>query len=372
MVGAGLLGKSLYRLLRVEIGLRPDHLATLSVAAPDSSYPKTEQVLALERKIVRQIRALPGVKSVDVASDLPIHGWGDTTWVRILGRPWHGEHDEMPERDVSAGYFTTLGAKLIRGRYFRENEDASKPKVAIINQAYVKRYFPSEDPIGKQLSGLSTPPVPIEIVGIVADIKEGQLDSTNQPALYLPFNQAGGNYFNLVVRTSQAPRSLFPSLVAVIHQMNPGIVTTHEATMNDIIADSAYLARSSAWLVGGFAALALLLSIAGLYGVIAYSVSQRTREIGVRMALGANPKAVYRLVLNEAGWLTAAGIVIGLALAVAAASLMRGMLFADVRTWDAPTLAAVAIVLGVCALIASFLPARRAASVNPVDALRAE
>jgi predicted permease len=372
LVGAGLLGKSLYRLLQVDTGLRPDHLATLLVAAPEASYPKNEQGIALAREISEKVRALPGVESVAVTSDLPIHGWGDTTWVRILGRPWHGEHDEMPERDVSANYFSTIGAKLIRGRYFREGEDLTKPRVAIINEAYAKHYFPSEDPIGKQLSFLTTPPVPIEIVGIVADIKEGQVGSRNQPALYLPFDQAGGTSFNLAVRTAQAPEFLFPSLAAVIRRINPEILTAHEATMDSLISDSTYLPRSSAWLVGGFAAIALLLSIAGLYGVVAYSVSRRTREIGVRMALGANPGAVYRLILREAGWLTALGIAAGLLLSVGAGRFMQGMLYVGTRSWDAPTLAGVAIVLGACALLASFLPARRAALVNPVDALRAE
>jgi ABC-type antimicrobial peptide transport system permease subunit len=162
-------------------------------------------------------------------------------------------------------------------------------------------------------------------------------------------------------------------VAAAIHRIDPGIVTGGEATMSARINDSqsAYLHRSSAWLVGGFAALALLLGVVGLYGVVAYSVSQRTREIGVRMALGAQRGSVYRLILKEAGWLTAVGIVIGLVCAVAAATLMRGLLF-GVRSWDVPTLAAVAAALGVAALLASYIPARRAASISPVEALRAE
>jgi predicted permease len=331
------------------------------------------QAIALERQVVSRIESLPGVKSVGISSDLPVNGWGDTTWLRVLGRPWHGEHNEMPERDVSSGYFTTLGATLLRGRYFNEAEDASKPHVAIINQAFVRQYFPGEDPLGKQLSFLSDPPKPIEIVGIVEDIKEGPLDTTNRPVLYIPFNQTAGSYFNVVVRTLQSGPSLLPTVAAAIHRIDPGIVTGGEATMSARINDSqsAYLHRSSAWLVGGFAALALLLGVVGLYGVVAYSVSQRTREIGVRMALGAQRGSVYRLILKEAGWLTAVGIVIGLVCAVAAATLMRGLLF-GVRSWDVPTLAAVAAALGVAALLASYIPARRAASISPVEALRAE
>jgi macrolide transport system ATP-binding/permease protein len=373
LVGAGLLGKSLYRLLRVDIGFQPDHLVTLQVAAPRSGYTKDEQAIALERQIVNRIESLPGVKSVGLASQLPIVHWGNTTWFRVLGRPWHGEHNQAPEREVSTGYFTTLGARLSRGRYFTEVEDKSKPRVAIINQALARQYFPGEDPIGKQLSYLTVPPKPLEIVGVVEDIKEGPLDTASRPALYIPFNQNVEHEFALVVRTSQAGQSLLPAMAAIIHQIDLGIVTTAGATMTDRINDSpsAYLHRSSAWLVGGFAALALLLGVVGLYGVIAYSVSQRTREIGVRMALGAQRGSVYRLILKEAGWLIAAGIVIGLVCSVAVGSLMRGLLF-DVRSWDVSTLAAVAAVLGMSALLASYIPARRAASINPIDALRAE
>ena len=373
LVGAGLLGKSLYLLLHVDIGMRPDHLATLWIAAPKSSYGKDPQAIALERRVVSQMTGLPGVKSVGITTDIPVSHWGDTTWLRILGRPWHGEHYDVPERDVNPEYFATLGAKLLRGRYFAEGEDASKPHVAIINQAFAKQYFPGEDPLGKQLSMLGDKAVPIEIVGIVEDIKEGQLDTANRSTIYIPFEQSPGNYFNVVVRTSQAEQSLLPAMRAVIHQIDPDIVTPSGSTMLEVINDSqsAYMHRSSAWLVGGFAFLALLLGVIGLYGVVAYSVSQRTREIGIRMALGAQSRSVYQLILKEAARLIAIGLAAGLSCSIAAATLMRTLLF-SVRSWDVPTLAAVAAVLAVSALLASYIPARRAASLDPVETLRAE
>jgi macrolide transport system ATP-binding/permease protein len=372
LVGAGLLGKSLYRLLHVDIGIQSDHLVTMQIASP-KSYAKAEKSIALERLVASRIEDLPGVTSVGIASDIPISHWGDTTWIRVLGRPWHGEHNEVPERNVSVNYFQTLGAKLERGRFFDEAEDASKPRVAIINHKFATQYFPGEDPIGKQVSYLSTPPVPIQIIGIVEDLKEGALDTDSRSTLYIPFNQNPDNYFNVVVRTSRVEQPLIPALAAAIHKIDPEIVTSAGETMTDRIngSYSAYLHRSSAWLVGGFAALALLLGVVGLYGVVAYSVSQRTREIGIRMALGAQRGAVYRLVLKEAGWLTSAGIAIGLGCSVGAAILMRGLLF-GVRSWDAETLAGVAVVLGISALFASYIPARRAASVNPVEALHTE
>jgi ABC-type antimicrobial peptide transport system permease subunit len=207
----------------------------------------------------------------------------------------------------------------------------------------------------------------------VQDIKEGPLDTENRSTLYDPFSQLWFRSFYLVARTSQSERALLPTLTATIHQIDRGIATSEVVTMNDLIDDSqsAYLHRSSAWLVGGFAGLALSLSVLGLYGVIAYSVSQRTREIGVRMALGAQRSTVYRLILKEAGWLTGLGIVAGLLCSLAASMLMRRLLFAT-QAWDSATLAAVSLVLALFAFLGSYIPARRAASVNPVNALRAE
>jgi predicted permease len=374
LVGAGLLGQSLYRLLRVTVGFQPDHLVTMEVDAPDATYGKDPQCVALSREIVSRIANLPGVKSTGLVSMLPVNYNGNTDWIRFVGKPYSGEHNEVNQRDVTSGFFATLGAKLLRGRYFTEGDDLSKPHVAIVNQTLAKKYFPGEDPIGKQYGDTALTPKSIRtIVGIVEDIREGQLDSEIWPAEYLPFNQSPDTYFNLVVRTSQSGPSILPSLSAAIRQFDPGIVVIGGASMEKRIEDSpsAYIRRSSAWLVGAFALVALILGVVGLYGVIAYSVSQRTREIGVRIALGAERRAVYTLILREAGWLTAVGILAGLVASLAATTLMRKLLF-GIASWDVPTLLAVSAVLLLSALLASYIPARRAASLNPVDALRAE
>lgn len=374
LAGAGLLAKSFYRLLHVDLGFRPGHLATLQIAAPDPRYSKDEQAVALARQVVSRISSLPGVQSAALTSVLPVSFNGNTTWIRFLDRSYHGEHSEVNERDVSSEYFTTIKARLLRGRYFTDSEDASKPGVVVINQALAKQYFPGEDPIGKKIVHFDLAPNSTrEIIGIVDDIKEGPLDSEIWPAVYYPLNQAPDTSFALVVRTSQAEQAVLPSLVKTIHQIDPDIGTYDEATMIQRINDSqtAYLHRSSAWLVGGFAFLALLLGVVGLYGVIAYSVSQRTREIGVRMALGAQRSSVYRLILMEAGWLTAGGIAIGIVCSAATAMLMSKLLF-GVLWWDVSTLAGVIAVLAASALVASYVPAHRAASVNPLEALRAE
>ena len=374
LVAAGLLGKSFYRLLHVDVGFQADHLATVGVALSDTAYAKDEQVVAVERQIISRVSSLPGVESVGISNVLPVSFNGNTTWIRVVGRPYNGEHNEVNQREVSSAFFTTLRAKLMRGRYFTDAEDASKPLVVIINHALAKKYFPGEDPIGKRLGDTDLSPKSVaEIIGIVEDVKDGSLDSEIWPAVYYPFNQNNDTYFSLVVRTSQAERSMLPTMVAAVHEIDPGIGTTDVATMTDRINDSptAYLHRSSAWLVGGFAFLALMLGVVGLYGVIAYSVSQRTREIGVRMALGAQRSSVYKLIMKEAGWLAGMGIGAGLACSVGAATLIRGLLF-GVRAWDAATLVTVAMVLAISALLASYIPARRAARVDPMVALRYE
>jgi predicted permease len=374
LVSAGLLGKSFYRLLHVDVGFQADHLATVGLELSDATYPKDEQVVALESQLISRVSGLPGVESVGVSNVLPVSYNGNTDWIRFVGRPYNGEHNEVNQRGVSSAFFSTVRAKLLRGRYFTDADDASKPRVVIINETLAKKYFPGEDPIGKKIGDTELTPKSIkEIIGIVEDVKDGSLDSEIWPATYDPFNQDTDNYFSLVVRTSQAEASLLPTLVAAIHEIDPGIGTIDPTTMADRINDSptAYLHRSSAWLVGGFAFMALLLGVVGLYGVIAYSVSQRTREIGVRMALGAQRRSVYQLIMTEAAWLAGVGIGAGLVCSIGAATLIRGLLF-GVRTWDTATMAAVSVVLAISALLASYIPARRAARVDPMVALRYE
>jgi predicted permease len=374
LASAGLLSQSLYRLLRVDVGFQPDRVAMLQVGAPDASYGSAEKLEALQREIIGRVERLPGVESAGIASQIVLSGNGNTTWLRVIGRPWPGERLETPFREITPGYLRTIGATLIRGRHFAESDDRSKPNVAIINRTFARQHFKNEDPIGQHLTYLSDPPEPIEIVGIVGDLKEGPLDVATPPVMYIPYNQSASSNFGLAVRTAGSrPETILPALPALLREINRGIVSMDPMTLRDRVQNSpsAYLHRSSAWLVSGFAALALVLGVVGLYGVIAYSVSQRRREVGVRMALGAQRSAVYRLVLMEAGRLTLFGIVAGLIGALGAGTMMQSLLF-NVRWWDVPTLAAVAIVLGVAALCASFIPARRAASVNPVEALRAE
>ena len=374
LVGAGLLGKSLYHLLQVALAFHPDHLATLEVSAPGKRYDTDAKSVDWGRRTLSRIASLPGVKSVGTSSVMAVSYNGMTQWIRFPGKPYSGEHNDVNFRDISAGYFETLQAKLLRGRLFTDADDLTKPKVVIINRALAEHYFPGEDPLGRQIGDTDLSPKSLkEIVGIVDNIREGALDSEIRPAMYLPFNQDPDPSFDLVVRTSQSPQAILPNLSRAIHEIDPDVATVRPITMEDRIHDSpaAYMHRSAAWLVGGFATLALALGVIGLYGVIAYSVSQRTREVGVRMALGAQRSAVYRMILREAGILSGIGIALGLVCSLACATLLQTLLF-ETPPRDIPTLVAVAAVLAAASLLASYVPARQAASVNPVEALRAE
>ena len=381
-MNAGLLGKSFYRLLHVDPGFNVRRLALVGVS-PVSVQPvsilarsrdaRAEQPGALARLIAARVAALPGVEAVGYADLVRLGpGLAPSSGFRIMGRADQGVLDGHPVRRISAGFFTALQSTLVRGRYFTEEEVASVRPVIIINETAALRYFPNEDPLGHSIAfGVPSDMSPNrEIVGVVADIKDGPPDTPAMPAAYIPFDQIG---FGLVVRTSQAEQSIFPSLVSAIRQVRPGLVVEGETTMTERMnrLPSASLHRATAWLVGTFATLALLLSVVGLYGVVAYTVGQRTREIGVRMALGAQRRSVYRLVVGEVAGLVSVGTALGLICAVVAATLMRRLLF-GVQSWDAPTLATAAGTLIVSALLASYLPARRAASVNPIQVLRAE
>jgi predicted permease len=374
LAGAGLLGQSFYRLLHVENGFDTTHLATVQIMAMGSKYEKNEAQVALFREIDRRVSALPGVVSVGITTSLPVQCNCNTNWIRIAGKPFHGEHNEVDNRQVSPKYFETLKARLIRGRSITEADDANAPHVEVINEALAKKYFAGEDPIGKMIgNGDLAADSMRRVVGVIRDVREGALDDDVWPAEYESLYHDPSQFVAVAVRTEQDEKTILPVLVSRLRSIDPSLGVYGELTMTGQVEGSvsSALRRFSTWLVGGFAAIALVLGVVGLYGVVAYSVSQRTREIGVRMALGAQRGSVYKMVMRQAGWLTAAGLGIGLVCSVGASLLMRKLLF-GVEAWDVSTLLAVAVVLGMCAMAASFLPAHRAASVNPTEALRAE
>jgi predicted permease len=269
---------------------------------------------------------------------------------------------------------TVLKARLLRGRVFTEADDANHPRVTVLNESMAKKYFPGEDALGKMIGdgGLS-PNSMRKVVGIIEDVREGAADDPSWPAEYFSIYNSPDPYFEVAVRTSQDENAVLPGLVKTLRSINPNLGVYGESTMTAQLSSSqsALLHRFASWLVGGFAGLALVLGVVGLYGVVAYSVSQRTREIGVRMALGATRSGVINLVLRGALSQIVAGLCLGIPAALLAGHLMGSMLY-GVSGYDPLAFIGATLLLGVSAAIAGFIPAHRAASIDPMHALRSE
>ena len=378
LVGAGLLTKSFYRLLHVDVGIHgTDHLALIHVGEQGALKWRNPANVQLERRVIAKMLNLPGVTAVGVSGE-PLVASGEDfkqtmAHYRAIGRPTLGLGPEPMDEIVSVGYFEALGAHLINGRTFTETDDATQPRRAVINRTLAKVLFPGENAVGKQILSAFDPEHPIEVVGVIDDIKDGALDLQPTPAVYSPFNQIPMGDFYVTVRTSQSAEPLLASMVQAVHQIDATLTANEEETMIARIdnSEAAYLHRSAAWVVAGFATLALLLGAVGLYSVVSYSVGQRTREIGIRIALGARRSAVYRLIFGESATPVIIGLAGGLLCSFWLTTFLRGMLF-GVSPWDKETMVVVLCVLVAASLIASFIPARRAASIEPNTALRAE
>lgn len=374
LVCAGLLARSLNRLLRVDLGFQPDHLATLMVSTPDKPFQTDAQKLAVQKAVAERLRQIPGVTSVGFSEQLPVVYNGNTDWIRFVGKPYNGHHNEVNDRYASPAYFATLGTRLISGRNFTEADTLGKPRLVIINRKLAETYYPGEDPIGKQFGGTDLAPDSLrQIVGVVDDLHEGALDDPIWPAEYEPAYQQVDSRLSYVVRVLGSAQAMLPQLAAAARQVSRDVGVSDEMTMQAQIQDSqsATVHRGAALLVSAFSCAALLLCAVGLYGVVMYSVSLRTREMGVRLALGSPRRSIYRLILVESTVLSTAGLVLGLLLAVGAAVGLRSLLF-QVSAWDSWTLASVGGIVLVCSFIAGFVPARRAAMLSPIDSLRTE
>ncbi|MFZ0742858.1 MAG: ABC transporter permease [Terracidiphilus sp.] len=373
LAAAGLLGKSFYRILHVDLNFNPAHLATLEIDA-NTGYDTAARQLALSRRLIETVSAVPGVQSAGIVGTLPVTCNCDAIPYRVLGQPWNGTQEPAVTSTVSAGYFATIQTRLLSGRFFTETDDTSHPPVVIINRSMAQQFFHGDDAIGQTIGDQAVSLGSLHrIIGVVDDIREGALNEPLRPAVYFPVNQNPGNYFFLVVRTVQDPANALPAFVSAIHRLDPDIGVRNEFSMTEHIHDgqASYLRSSAASLVGGFAACALLLGVIGLYGVIAYSVSRRTREIGVRVALGAQRSTISRLILGEAAYLVLLGLVFGIAGSFLAARFLQSLFF-GVHSWDLFILTGVSTTLAAATLIAAWIPARRAAATDPMEALRNE
>jgi macrolide transport system ATP-binding/permease protein len=378
LVGAGLLTKSFYRLLHVDVGIHAaDRLAVIHVEQQGNWKWKDPINIQLERRVVAKMSTLPGVIAVGVSGEPVLASGEDFKMImahyRAVGRPTNGLGPEPMDETVSVGYFETLGAHIIAGRAFTEADDFTRPLRAIINRTLAQELFPGEDAVGKQIQREHDAEHPIEVIGVIDDIKDGALDLQPIPAVYSPFNQISIADFYVTVRTSQSAESLLTPMVQAVHQIDSTLIANEEETIAARIdnSEAAYLHRSAARVIVGFAMLALLLGTVGLYSVLSYSVGQRTREIGIRIALGAQKPAVYKLIFWQSARPVLIGLAAGLLCSLWLAFLLRGMLF-GVSPLDKETMCAVVCVLFGASLIASYIPARRAASIEATGALRAE
>jgi putative ABC transport system permease protein len=374
LVGAGLLMKSLLRLLSTDPGFNPQNVLTMAVVVPPNKYQDANSQNNFQDQLEARVRALPGVVGVGTVSVLPLQA-GNTTRIQVEGDPAPppGQELEANVRTVSDSYFKTLGVPLISGRMFDSSDKATGPTTVIIGKTMADRVFAGRNPIGARLKYISAQAPAPTIVGVVGDVRITGLDNALRPVIYYPFRQNSSVFANLVIRTNSEPNALAASVRNEIRALEPAAAVFNVQAMPELIAASpaAFMRRFPATLIGIFAALALLLSSIGIYGVVSYSVKQQTHYIGVRMALGARAVDIFKMVLKQGMVLALIGIALGVAAAFGLMRLLNSLLF-GVHASDFSTFAIVTSVIFVVALLACYIPARRATKVDPLVALRYE
>jgi putative ABC transport system permease protein len=375
MIGAALLTKSFVRLTDVNPGFDPSHTLTMEVSVPTlppSKYANEQEQAAFFQQVLDRLNHTPGVTAAGAVLSLPLTGAQESTDLFIEGRP-KSEAGQRPNADytiVTPGFFETLRIPLLRGRQFTDRDGPDAAGVIIINDALAQRYWPNEDPLGKRLT-VGFEKSPREIVGIVATIKQTTLSAGAGHAMYLPHLQRPTGGMSIVVRTDGDPMSLVAAARTQVRAVDPAIPVSNIRTMDEIFSASVAQQRFSMLLVGLFGSLALVLAAIGIYGVMAYTVTQRKHEIAVRIALGAKSSQVWRMVLKDGLVLASLGVGIGLGGALALTRLMSTLLF-EVKPTDVQTFAMVSALLILVALVACVIPARRATKVDPLEALRCE
>ena len=376
LVGAGLLLKSFQKLQDVNPGFKAEHLLTMQLSPPATKYREPQQIDAFFQQALDKIKGLPGVQSAGISTSVPMSGFNSAGSFVIEGRTTPpGEMSPWGNRwFAGASYFQTLEVPLVKGRYFDDRDVRDAPQVAIIDETMERKFWPDENPIGRRISFQRDPqgnPIWREVVGVVGHVKHRGLEGESPVQYYIPFRQMPVNGVFLVVRTAMEPTSLAGAVRGAIQEVDPELPVFRVTTMERMVEDSMTQRRFAMTLLSVFAFVALILASVGLYGVMSYSVTQRTNEIGIRMALGAKVTDVLAMVVRQGMTLSLAGVGIGLAGAFALTHVMRNLLF-GVSATDPLTYAAVALVLAGVSLLACFVPARRATKVDPMEALRYE
>jgi predicted permease len=376
LIGAGLLINSFIRLRHVDPGFRSENLLTMKIVLPETRYSDEQRRSLFYDELLRRVETLPGVASVAVATNLPLTSSGNSVGIAIEGRA-DPAPDRVPiviTRVVSPGYFKTMTIPLLEGRAFTEGDKADSPPAVVISETTARRFWPGENALGKHIKvGRSISPRPwLTVVGVVKDVRQFELIIEPQPQMYLPYPQA--HFFDprsLIIRTNFDPLSLAATVRQTVWEIDKDQPVSDISSMEEVVSDSVARQRFSMLLLGIFAGLALLLAAVGIYGVMSYSVAQRTREIGIRMALGAQRSDVLKMTVGQGLRLVLTGMAIGLAAAFVLTRVMATLLF-GVSPTDPFTFVTISIVLIGVAVLASYIPALRATRVDPMFALRYE
>ena len=376
LVSAGLMVRSLWGLINVDPGFNPQNLLTFTFTLPPAAYDSNEKIIVTRQQLMSRLAAIPGVQGAAMVGTLPLIG-GNTTrfYPTSQPKPAPGDDVEANIRDVSANYFSVMGVRLIAGRYLTEQDTATSQNVVIINQSLAKRVFPNQEAVGQNITVTGESATPLLIAGVVADEKITGLDAQNTSVVYYPYQQDSsvGMASSVVVRTTGDPMNLSNVIRAECRKVEPGMSIFFVRTMEQIAATSpaTFARRYPAMLIGLFAIVALLLAAIGIYGVISYTISQQTHEIGIRIALGARPGNILSLVMKKGMGLTLLGVAIGLVASFVLTRWMADLLF-GVSATDPLTFAGIALLLIAVALTACYVPALRAMKVDPMVALRYE
>jgi putative ABC transport system permease protein len=374
LVAGGLLIRSFALVTSVNPGFDPNNVTEAEVSLPQFQYSTPQQWTAFSKELLARLYAQPGLQDFALAAPLPMDRQGQATFAfSIVGNPPlpPGKSTTADYATVSPGYFHVMRIPLLRGRFFSEQDSQSNPKVAIIGETLARRYFPNQDPIGRQMR-FGFPPkgnVPREIVGVVGDVRDVALSQKPGPTMYVPFAQAPLYGGEVVVRSSLSASSVAGAIRQAVHSIDKDLPVTDVASFPDALGKSISRERFRTLLLGSFSGIALVLAAVGIFGVISYSASQRTHEIGIRMALGAQQRDVLHLILGQAAKLALLGLGIGVVLAFLLTRLIASLLY-SVSATDPLTFGAVAIVLLGVAMAACYIPARRAMRVDPMVALR--
>jgi putative ABC transport system permease protein len=370
LIGAALLLRSFSRLTNVDPGFDKEKVLAFQVGLPQVKYPQPHQRQAFFETLLERLDALPQVAGAGMVQAVPFRS-DYTLSFEIQGRPpaQAGDGPSANYRVASPGYFAAMGIPLVRGRAFTDRDGADAPKVAIVDQAFVNRHFPNEEPLGRGIDIGNGTDGFYEIVGVIADVHQAGLADAPQPSMYVPYRQDVFSQMWVVVRTDADPLALSPLVRQTLQSLDSSVAAALMSPLQDVVANSVGQERFSMLLLGLFALIALFLASVGLYGVVAYSVSQRTQEIGVRMAIGAQGRDVMRMILGGGMKLALIGVVLGIAGALALARVVSSMLY-EVTPFDPVSYIVTPAVLLIVAMLACYFPARRAMRIDPILALR--